>query len=126
MTISDPDGFDVSRFDALPTLSFSEAAWMAGVTAESLERSLESAGLTDIRNIPLNRLVKSGFTLLGQRDSQLAMLRMQLAAALQREKELAEALHSKLTLVDPPVTLTGKTVSAEPKKEKKSKKKKKK
>ncbi len=129
----DADGFDTAQFDDLPTLSFTEAAWMAGVTPESLERSLENVGLTDTRNIPLSRLVQSGFTLLGQRDSQLAMFRMQLAAALQREKELAEALRSKLTAMEPPISLiveplspTSGPMDARPKKEKKGKKKKRK
>lgn len=115
------EGFDPSRFDDLPDLSPVDAAWMAGVTLESLERSLASVGITDSRTIPLKRLVGIGFTLLGQRDSQLAMLRLQLAAALQRERELAEALRAGLADAPPPVS-----VSVAPKSSGKGKKKKKK
>ena len=70
---------------------------MAGVTTDSFERFLEAAGLSHLRTLPITELLRGGFTLLGQRESQLAMFRLQLASALQREKELTEALHSKLT-----------------------------
>ncbi|MBF0161250.1 MAG: hypothetical protein HQL88_03090 [Magnetococcales bacterium] len=88
---------DPKRLEQLPAVSLAEAAWMAGVTTDSFERFLDAATLSHLRALPLLELVRGCFTLLGQREAQLAMFRLQLAAALQREKELAEALHSKLT-----------------------------
>ena len=91
------DTLDPNRFDNLPPLSLAEAAWLAGVTPDSFERFLEAASLTHLRHMPMTELIRAGFTLLGQREAQLAMFRLQLAAALHREKELTEALHSRLT-----------------------------
>ncbi|MEO5363464.1 MAG: hypothetical protein H7838_07555 [Magnetococcus sp. DMHC-8] len=91
------DTLDPRRLDNLPPLSLAEAAWMAGITPDAFERFLEAANLSHLRNLPMMELVRAGFTLLGQREAQLAMFRLQLAAALHREKELTEALHSKLT-----------------------------
>ncbi|MBF0462213.1 MAG: hypothetical protein HQL87_12540 [Magnetococcales bacterium] len=88
---------DPKRLENLPQLSLAEAAWMAGVTPDSFERFLEVANLGPVRSLPILDLVRAGFTLLGQREAQLAMFRLQLAAALQREKELTEALQSQLT-----------------------------
>lgn len=93
-----PENFDVGRFEELKPLSLAESAWMAGVTQEAFERFLDAAGLGHLRHIPMTELVRAGFTLLGQREAQLAMFRLQLSASLIREKELAEALHSKLTV----------------------------
>lgn len=91
------ENFDTKRLDDLPQLSLAEAAWMAGITPDAFERFLDAASLGHLRTISLIELVRSSFTQLGQREAQLAMFRLQLAAALHREKELAEALHSKLT-----------------------------
>jgi hypothetical protein len=88
---------DASRFEGLPSLSVSEAAWMAGVTLESYEKFMTVAGVDDLRSIKPDELLRVAFTLLGQKESQLVMLRLQLAATLQREKELADALGSKLS-----------------------------
>lgn len=91
-----PEDFDTKRLENLPQLSHAEAAWMAGITPDSFERFLKATNLEHLRNIPVTELVRSGFTLLGQREAQLAMFRMQLATALHREKELTELLHAKL------------------------------
>ena len=87
---------DTEQFKGLPALSANEAAWMSGVTLEAYERFMKAAGVDDLRSIRPDKLVRTAFTLLGQKESQLVMLRLQLAATLQREKELAEALGSKL------------------------------
>lgn len=89
---------DPKRLETLPQLSLAEAAWMAGITPDAFERFLSAANLSHLRTMPITELVRAGFTLLGQREAQLAMFRLQLATALQREKELIEVLHSKLTL----------------------------
>lgn len=89
------------RFQDLPSLSVSEAAWMAGVTLETYERFMTVAGVEDMRAVRPDVLIRTAFTLLGQKESQLVMLRLQLAATLQREKELAEALGSRLSHHDP-------------------------
>ena len=96
MKLQHSDGFDPSRFKDLPTLSFSEAAWFAGITLEAFERVMTEGNHDDLRNIPLPDLVRTGYTLLAQKESQLTLFRMQLAAALKREQELAELLHTKL------------------------------
>ena len=88
---------DTTRFENLPSLSVAEAAWMAGVTLEAYERFMTVAGVNDLRAVGPDKLVRTAFTLLGQKESQLVMLRLQLAATLQREKELAELLGSKLS-----------------------------
>ncbi|MBF0453583.1 MAG: hypothetical protein HQL72_02055 [Magnetococcales bacterium] len=97
MDRSESETVDTTRFDTLPTLSVTEAAWMAGVTLEAYERFMTVAGMTDLRSIKADKLIRTAFTLLGQKESQLTMLRLQLAATLQREKELSEALGSKLS-----------------------------
>jgi hypothetical protein len=97
MDQSELNTVDRDRFKDLPNLTVSEAAWMAGVTLEAYERFMTVAGITDLRAIQPDKLVRTAFTLLGQKESQLVMLRLQLAATLQREKELAEALGSKLS-----------------------------
>ncbi|MBF0379451.1 MAG: hypothetical protein HQL69_00430 [Magnetococcales bacterium] len=68
---------------------------------ESYEKFLTVAGVDDLRSIKPDELVRIAFTLLGQKESQLVMLRLQLAATLQREKELADALGSKLSQHNP-------------------------
>ncbi|MEO5340370.1 MAG: hypothetical protein H7837_07635 [Magnetococcus sp. MYC-9] len=88
---------DPKRLENLPALTTTEAAWMAGVTAESFARFLEAAGLHPSRALSVTELIRAGFAQLGQREAQLAMFRLQLASALQREKELTELLHAKLT-----------------------------
>ncbi|MBF0193569.1 MAG: hypothetical protein HQL71_03385 [Magnetococcales bacterium] len=91
------EAVDAKRFEGLPSLSVAEAAWMAGVTLESYEKFMTVAGVDDLRSIKPDELLRIAFTLLGQKESQLVMLRLQLAATLQREKELADALGSKLS-----------------------------
>ncbi|WP_130471388.1 hypothetical protein [Candidatus Magnetaquicoccus inordinatus] len=97
MKLETTDSPDQKRLDNLPQLTLSEAAWMAGITPDALERFLTSTPLAGMRNLPLLELVRACFTLLGQREAQMAIMRLQLTSALQREKELSEALHSKLS-----------------------------
>ncbi|MBF0098970.1 MAG: hypothetical protein HQM05_16725, partial [Magnetococcales bacterium] len=91
------DNPDLKRLENLPQLTLSEAAWMAGVTPDALERFLAVSALGAVRTVPLLELVRAAFTILGQREAQLAILRLQLTASLQREKELTEALHANLS-----------------------------
>jgi hypothetical protein len=97
MSQSEFETVDADRFKDLPSLSIAEAAWMAGVTIEAYEQFMSVVGVEDVQTTKPDRLVRTAFTLLGQKESQLLMLRLQLAAALQREKELAELLGSKLS-----------------------------
>ncbi|MBF0584016.1 MAG: hypothetical protein HQL80_07250, partial [Magnetococcales bacterium] len=85
---------DPKRLESLPPLSLAEAAWMAGITPDAFERFLEATNLGHLRTLPITELVRAGFTLLGQREAQLAMFRLQLSAEKKKKKELAEALHS--------------------------------
>jgi hypothetical protein len=91
------DNPDLKRLENLPQLSLSEAAWMAGITPDALERFLAASALGAARTVPLLELVRASFTILGQREAQLAILRLQLTASVQREKELTEALHANLS-----------------------------
>jgi hypothetical protein len=130
MSQTEFEAVDATRFEGLPSLSVAEAAWMAGVTLESYEKFLTVAGVDDLRSIKPDELLRVAFTLLGQKESQLVMLRLQLAATLQREKELADALGSKLSQhtplpidysIDEPNEET-EPVNVKPKKKKKKKK----
>ncbi|MBF0184699.1 MAG: hypothetical protein HQM06_09970 [Magnetococcales bacterium] len=96
MKLDTPETTDNNRLENLPPLTLSEAAWMAGITADALERFLASTTLGAVRSLSVLDLVRACFTLLGQREAQLAIFRLQLTASLQREKELTNALHSKL------------------------------
>lgn len=97
MTQKPSEVFDAKQLENVPPLARAEAAWLAGITPDAFERFLLAAGLDKMDAISVMELVRVGFTQLGQREAQLAMFRLQLAAALQREKELTETLHSKLT-----------------------------
>nr|CRH08121.1 Conserved protein of unknown function [Candidatus Magnetococcus massalia] len=87
----------------LPELDLKDAAWLAGVTPDAMARFLKSAGLDidtedpEEAQLTVPELLKAVFLLLGQKENRIAMLRIQLAAALNREKELAAALQSGLT-----------------------------
>jgi hypothetical protein len=127
MSQSELEAVDTSRFENIIPLSVTEAAWMAGVTLEAYEKFMRVAGVEDLRSIKPDELIRTAFTLLGQKESQLVMLRLQLSATLLREKELAEALGSKLSQHTPlPLEFLSDDNSAqEPVKNKKKKKKKK-
>ncbi len=95
------------NWDQLPPMPLAEASWLAGVSLDSFERIVQASGMEVIqerygqRLITLQGILRVGFSLLGQRESQLAMLRIQLERALAREKELTEALQSGIALDDP-------------------------
>jgi hypothetical protein len=92
-----PDAFfDPSPYERLPALSVNAAAWIAGVTPEAFAHLLESSGRSCPDSIALLDLARSGFFLLAQKETQVAMLRLQLNAALEREKELVAALQAKI------------------------------
>jgi hypothetical protein len=92
-----PSRFDTSRFDALPDCSLPEAAWMAGVAEEAMRRYLEEANAPSSEGaLPLPSLMRAAFTLLGRKENQASMLRQQLTAALERERELSDTLRAGL------------------------------
>lgn len=86
----------------LPSLTVTDAAWLAGVTEETLQRLITTGRLSQVGDrtgttrVGMGDIFRAVFVQFGQKDSQIAMLRMQLASAIQREKELAELLHGKL------------------------------
>ncbi|MGN7612416.1 hypothetical protein ACQZV8_10060 [Magnetococcales bacterium HHB-1] len=104
---ADVEGFDVNLLENLPPLTFSEAAWIVGISAEAFQRFMQMSGLQPVtlangqKRITLASLLKAGFNLLMQRESQLAMLRVQFSATLERERDLATALREKIHLPDP-------------------------
>ncbi|MBF0294862.1 MAG: hypothetical protein HQL96_06705 [Magnetococcales bacterium] len=90
-------GFDTSRFTDLPDCTPAEAAWLAGVAEEALVRYLEEANGALIEGrITLANLLRAAFGLLGRKENQAALLRLQLSTTLEREKELAETLRAGL------------------------------
>ncbi|MBF0136827.1 MAG: hypothetical protein H7833_15810 [Magnetococcus sp. DMHC-1] len=117
--------FDLAPFENLPSLSREDAAWLVGMTPEAFDRFMESSGNLE-RNKPIAilDLLRAGFTLLGRKEAQAAMMGLQLSRALEREKSLATTLQSRvfdepLNLPVPDTCLT----ELEPEKKKKKKKK---
>ncbi|MBF0428328.1 MAG: hypothetical protein HQL94_05350 [Magnetococcales bacterium] len=97
LTDATPNRFDSARFEELPDCSLPEAAWMAGVAEEAMRRYLEEANAVLVDgSIPITNLVRALFTLLGRKENQSAMLRMQLSTTLERERELSETLRAGL------------------------------
>lgn len=94
---SGPNRIDSARFDTLPDFSLPEVAWMAGVAEEAMRSYLEEANAAwnDV-DITMPNLVRAAFTLLGRKENQSSMLRLQLINALERERELSETLRAGL------------------------------
>ncbi|MEO5331038.1 MAG: hypothetical protein H7839_03375 [Magnetococcus sp. YQC-5] len=94
---SGPNRIDSARFDTLPDFSLPEVAWMAGVAEEAMRSYLEEANAAwnDV-DITMPNLVRAAFTLLGRKENQSSMLRLQLVNALERERELSETLRAGL------------------------------
>lgn len=112
MDAEDGDDIDLSRFANLPTLNPAEAAWFAGVAIEAYQQFMQGVGKENVGSVRLDELLRIAFNLLGQKQSQVMMLRLQLATALTREKELLEALEAKLADNDLPVRAAKVTVEA--------------
>ncbi|MBF0272637.1 MAG: hypothetical protein HQL98_11315 [Magnetococcales bacterium] len=97
--LSDPASsrIDTARFEQLPDLSLSEAAWLAGVAEEAMQRYLEESNThSNADGLPLSSLMRALFMLLGRKETQASMLRQQLTAALERERELSDTLRTGL------------------------------
>ncbi|MBF0588919.1 MAG: hypothetical protein HQL53_07325 [Magnetococcales bacterium] len=111
---------DQPRWDQVPPMSLQEAAWICGVSQDAFERIIRASGMDVVkgplgrRTISLQNMLRVGYSLLGQRESQLAMLRIQLDKALTREKDLATVLQSGVAL-DDPLNITTATPKPEPK-----------
>lgn len=103
MTRSVADEFAPPWIRELPLVTTADAAWLAGMTAEAMEQLLGAAHLKAVvdsqgtRKMALSEIFRAGFGQLGQKESQVTMLRMQLAKALEREQELAGLLSGKLS-----------------------------
>ncbi|MBF0623601.1 MAG: hypothetical protein HQL82_02220 [Magnetococcales bacterium] len=87
---------DLSPIETLPLLTREEAAWLVGMTPEALDRVMTACGREAGENIGLLDLLRSGYALVGRKEAQAVMLGTQLTRALEREKELAEALRSRV------------------------------
>ncbi|MBF0192053.1 MAG: hypothetical protein HQL99_13070 [Magnetococcales bacterium] len=97
--LSDPASsrIDTARFDEWPDLSLAEAAWLAGVAEEAMQRHLEESNThAGAGGWSLSSLMRALFTLLGRKENQASMLRQQLTAALERERELSDTLRTGL------------------------------
>ncbi|MBF0370907.1 MAG: hypothetical protein HQL52_15770 [Magnetococcales bacterium] len=76
--------FDLSHLDTLPGLTLADGAWLAGISPEALGEFLregDQAGILKVSkdkegDIPLEDLVRLGFSLLGRKEAQLTMLRL--------------------------------------------------
>ncbi|MBF0285696.1 MAG: hypothetical protein HQL51_14690 [Magnetococcales bacterium] len=78
----------------LPQLTVEEGSWLAGVTPEAFVRFLEESNAVVRKGRPMRigvtEMVRAAFSLLQRRESQLAMLRLQLTGdAPPEEQELA-------------------------------------
>ncbi|MBF0308451.1 MAG: hypothetical protein HQL56_02820 [Magnetococcales bacterium] len=110
----------LNRWRDHPALSLQEAAWLAGLAPEVLVHVLDAAGIlpaggvAEPRLVKVPELIRAAFALLGQREAQNALLRVQLDKALERERDLGQSLREKLgpmpgqpmaptPLVSPPV-----------------------
>ncbi|MEO5379024.1 MAG: hypothetical protein H7832_14780 [Magnetococcus sp. DMHC-6] len=82
-----PIEFDPSRFQNLPALAISDAAWLAAISPEAMARFVQegvAAGVLSPRSlgrpvdlsISITELVQLGFALLGRKEAQLAMERL--------------------------------------------------
>lgn len=91
-----------SDLNAASTLTFTDAAWMVGMTPEAFEHLAQSGGADFTEDasgekfISLADILRLGFSMTAQKEAQVAMLRTQLSTALEREKELAAQLQEKL------------------------------
>ncbi|OSM01813.1 hypothetical protein [Magnetofaba australis] len=93
----DRPGSDAIRADDLPDVSLTNAAFLAGVAPEALRRLLAIAAVKPQDNeINLGELIRAAFLALTTKETQTAMLRLQLHAALEREKSLVEALQQQI------------------------------
>ncbi|GAB0056865.1 hypothetical protein SIID45300_01180 [Candidatus Magnetaquicoccaceae bacterium FCR-1] len=88
---------DLTRCGELPDCPLADAARVAGVADEALLRYLEEANsVPGDGRIRLGVLIRAAFTLLGRKENQAAMLRQQLSATLDRERQLSETLRAGL------------------------------
>lgn len=82
---------EASRFEKLPPLTLEEAAWLAGVTPEAMGLFLDNGGLrpalVEKKGVALLELVRIGYSLLSQKETQLEMMRL----LLDREPDLSAA-----------------------------------
>ena len=112
-----------SDLNAASTLTFTDAAWMVGMTPEAFEHLVQAGGAAFTEDasgekfITLADILRLGFSMTAQKESQVAMLRMQLSTALEREKELAAQLQEKLDING--VNLPAETGGGKKKKKKK-------
>ncbi|MBF0154471.1 MAG: hypothetical protein HQL64_12085 [Magnetococcales bacterium] len=99
--------FDLAPFENLPPLSREDAAALAGITPEVLDRILENSGTVgeggEGKPLSILHLLRAGFALLGRKEAQAAMLGLQLGRALEREKSLVTTLQSRI--LDEPLTM---------------------
>ncbi|MBF0159018.1 MAG: hypothetical protein HQL58_05790 [Magnetococcales bacterium] len=112
MNLTPETAFDPTPYERLPLLSIQAAAWIAGITPEAMKYMMESSGRSCPEVIALFDLVRTGFSLLAQKEAQIGMLRLQLGTTLEREKELTAALQNKLSFE--PATLPAAAVTPAP------------
>lgn len=96
------EGSDLLKWRGMPSLTMEDAAWLAGITPEALGGFLAGAGIKvasgsdGVARVAVQDLVRGGFAIASRKETQVAMLRSQLHAALEREKSLAQALQLQL------------------------------
>ncbi|MBF0620822.1 MAG: hypothetical protein HQL54_02730 [Magnetococcales bacterium] len=98
------DGFDIAYLESAPIVPLADAAWLAGLTPDAFTGFLKDTNIPLLKNpqgvqcIRIIELIRAGYGLLGQKESRILMLRMQLEKALNREKELVEILGTQVSL----------------------------
>ena len=80
----------------VPPLEVSDAAWVAGIAVEAMERFIAEHHLPGDRPLQVTELLHTAFHLLGYKQLQVDLLTRQLQSALNRERELIQGLQSRL------------------------------
>ncbi|MBF0151595.1 MAG: hypothetical protein HQL84_16360 [Magnetococcales bacterium] len=85
-----------SKLADVPPLEVSDAAWIAGIAVDAMERFIAENHLSGDHSIHVTELLHTAFHLLGYKQLQIDLLTRQLQAALNRERELIQGLQSRL------------------------------
>ncbi|MBF0435182.1 MAG: hypothetical protein HQL77_07400 [Magnetococcales bacterium] len=84
------------KLEELPPLPWEEAAWVSGIATQAMEQFLLENQIPKDQPVPVTLLLQTAFHLLGYKQNQIELLTRQLQFALERERELSQALLSRL------------------------------
>ncbi|MBF8271934.1 MAG: hypothetical protein HW380_1039 [Magnetococcales bacterium] len=87
------------KLGELPPMAIVDAAWIAGIAREAMEKFVSENNLPIDRPVTVTELLHTAFHLLGYKQIQVDLLTRQLHSALSREQELSQALQSRLGIL---------------------------